>query len=133
MPFFCGFVNGRRSRPQTVEEWTRLMRKQETAHRTAEARWRSALATVADVLRQSHESVAALERDLDPDTDPVRVILEQLHPLQHPFDHPPPTPPPQPPQHPPQHPLQHPPQHPLQHPPLHPAHSSKPTSVDVGS
>ena len=66
-------------KPQTPEQWTALLHEQEAAHRTSESRWRSTLSTVNSFLKQMQDSLMNLERDMKPDPDLIRDILDHAH------------------------------------------------------
>jgi DnaJ-domain-containing protein 1 len=67
------------SNPQSPEEWMGLLRQQETLHRATEFKWRNTLNTVSSFLRQTQDSLTHLEKDIEPDSELIRSILEQIH------------------------------------------------------
>lgn len=70
----------RRAQPKSPEEWMRILRQQETLYRSTESKWRSTLTAMSGFLKQTQESLANLEKEMEPDSDLIRAILEKIQP-----------------------------------------------------
>ena len=58
----------------------RILRQQETLYRSTELKWRSTLTAMSGFLRQTQESLTNLEKEMEPDSDLIRAILEKIQP-----------------------------------------------------
>ena len=58
----------------------RILRQQETLYRSTESKWRSTLTAMSGYLKQTQESLTNLEREMEPDSDLIRAILEKIQP-----------------------------------------------------
>lgn len=72
----------------------KILRQQEVLYRSTESKWRSTLTAVSGYLKQTQESLSNLEKEMEPDTDLIRAILEkiQLPATPPPVQQPPPLP-----------------------------------------
>ncbi|XP_046446716.1 protein Aster-A-like isoform X4 [Daphnia pulex] len=68
------------AQPKSPEEWMRILRQQETLYRSTESKWRSTLSAMSGYLKQTQESLTNLEREMEPDSDLIRAILEKIQP-----------------------------------------------------
>ena len=80
-----------RSKPQSAEEWVGLIRQQEAIHRVTEIKWRQTLNTVSSFLRQTQDSLSDLEKDIEPESDLIRAILQHIKSPGRADQHPPAT------------------------------------------
>jgi hypothetical protein len=69
-----------RAQPKSPEEWMRILRQQETLYRSTESKWRSTLSAMSGYLKQTQESLTNLEKEMEPDSDLIRAILEKIQP-----------------------------------------------------
>lgn len=56
----------------------RILRQQETLYRSTESKWRSTLSAMSGYLKQTQESLTNLEKEIEPDSDLIRAILEKI-------------------------------------------------------
>ncbi|KAI9566047.1 hypothetical protein GHT06_009847 [Daphnia sinensis] len=68
------------AQPKSPEEWMRILRQQETLYRSTESKWRSTLSAMSGYLKQTQESLTNLEKEIEPDSDLIRAILEKIQP-----------------------------------------------------
>lgn len=68
----------------------RILRQQEILYRSTESKWRSTLSAMSGYLKQTQESLINLEKEIEPDSDLIRAILEKI---QTPANLPSPVPP----------------------------------------
>ncbi|KZS06823.1 Uncharacterized protein APZ42_029342 [Daphnia magna] len=66
------------AQPKSPEEWMRILRQQETLYRSTESKWRSTLSAMSGYLKQTQESLTNLEKEIEPDSDLIRAILEKI-------------------------------------------------------
>ena len=88
-----------RVQPKSTEDWVKILRQQEAIYRATETKWRTTLTSMSNFLKQTQESLANLEKEIEPDTDLIRAILEKIQPQLMPtlHDSPPGSPPGEPP------------------------------------